>query len=50
MRSRVPEADQQRSRSFSGWTNAVLLFFIYGVVYGFVFYGFTVIFPEMIRA
>jgi len=50
MRSRVSEADQQRSRSFSGWTNAVLLFFIYGAVYGFVFYGFTVIFPEMIQA
>jgi sugar phosphate permease len=27
-----------------------LLFFIYGAVYGFVFYGFTVVFPEMIRA
>ena len=46
----MPEADQQRSRRFFGWTNVLLLFFIYGAVYGFVFYGFTVIFPEMIRA
>jgi sugar phosphate permease len=44
------KADQQRSRSFFGWTNVLLLFFIYGAVYGFVFYGFTVVFPEMIRA
>jgi sugar phosphate permease len=28
----------------------LLLFTIYGAVYGFVFYGFTVVFPEMIRA
>jgi sugar phosphate permease len=27
----------------------LLLFFIYGAVYGFIFYGFTVVFPEMIR-
>jgi sugar phosphate permease len=46
----MPEADQQRTKSFFGWTNVLLLFFIYGAVYGFVFYGFTVIFPEMIRA
>ena len=46
----MPEADQQRSTGFFGWTNALLLFFIYGAVYGFVFYGFTVVFPEMIRA
>jgi sugar phosphate permease len=46
----MPEADQQRSTSFFGWKNALLLFFIYGAVYGFVFYGFTVVFPEMIRA
>jgi sugar phosphate permease len=46
----VLEADPQRSRSFFGWTNVALLFFVYGAVYGFVFYGFTVVFPEMIRA
>jgi sugar phosphate permease len=46
----MPVADQQRSAGFFGWTNAALLFFIYGAVYGFVFYGFTVVFPEMIRA
>ena len=46
----MPEADPQRSAGFFGWKNVVLLFFIYGAVYGFVFYGFTVIFPEMIRA
>lgn len=46
----MPVADQQRSGSFFGWTNVALLFFIYGAVYGFVFYGFTVVFPEMIRA
>jgi sugar phosphate permease len=45
----VPEADQQGIRSFFGWTNVFLLFFIYGAVYGFIFYGFTVVFPEMIR-
>jgi sugar phosphate permease len=46
----MPEADPQRSGGFYGWTNVALLFFIYGAVYGFVFYGFTVVFPEMIRA
>ena len=46
----MPEADQQRSAGFFGWKNVLLLFFIYGAVYGFVFYGFTVVFPEMIRA
>jgi sugar phosphate permease len=46
----MPEADRQRSTGFFGWTNVALLFFIYGAVYGFVFYGFTVVFPEMIRA
>jgi sugar phosphate permease len=46
----VAEADQRGSSGFFGWTNVALLFFIYGAVYGFIFYGFTVIFPEMIRA
>lgn len=46
----MAEADPQGSAGFFGWKNVLLLFFIYGAVYGFVFYGFTVIFPEMIRA
>ena len=46
----MPEADRQKSPGFFGWKNVLLLFFIYGAVYGFVFYGFTVVFPEMIRA
>jgi sugar phosphate permease len=46
----MPEADQQGGGSFFGWTNVVLLFFIYGAVYGFIFYGFSVVFPEMVRA
>lgn len=37
-------------RGFFGWTNVALLFYIYGAVYGFIFYGFSVVFPEMIRA
>jgi len=45
----VTEADPRRSPGFFGWKNVLLLFFIYGAVYGFVFYGFTVVFPEMIR-
>jgi sugar phosphate permease len=49
-RQPLPEADQQRSAGFFGWKNVLLLFTIYGAVYGFVFYGFTVVFPEMIRA
>jgi sugar phosphate permease len=46
----MPDADQNGSGDFFGWKNAALLFFIYGAVYGFIFYGFTVVFPEMIRA
>ncbi len=46
----MPEVVPQTRRGFFGWTNVALLFYIYGAVYGFIFYGFTVIFPEMIRA
>jgi len=46
----VPEAARKSTARFFGWTNVALLFFIYGALYGFVFYGFTVVFPEMIRA
>lgn len=46
----MAEADQQKSRRFFGWTNVGILFFIYGAVYGFIFYAFTVVFPEMIQA
>jgi len=35
---------------FYGWKNAWLLFFIYMAAAGFVFYAYTVIFPEMIEA
>jgi len=35
---------------FSGWTNLVILFICYCLLYGVVFYGFSVIFPAMIKA
>jgi sugar phosphate permease len=46
----MPDAVSQTRHRFFGWTNVALLFYIYGAVYGFIFYGFTVVFPEMIRA
>jgi sugar phosphate permease len=45
----VTEGDPQRRPGFFGWKNVSLLFFIYGAVYGFVFYGFTVVFPAMVE-
>lgn len=42
-------ADQHRA-DFYGWTNLVLLFICYCMVYGIVFYGFSVVFPAMIKA
>lgn len=43
--------DEQRNPVlFYGWTNAFILFVIYATLYGFVFYGFTVVFPAMIKA
>ncbi|MDY6935456.1 MAG: MFS transporter [Spirochaetota bacterium] len=35
--------------NFYGWINVSLLFVIYGTAMGIVFYGFTVIFPVMIK-
>ncbi|MBN1663902.1 MAG: MFS transporter [Deltaproteobacteria bacterium] len=35
---------------FYGWWNVGLLFFVYMVILGIVFYGFNVIFPAMIEA
>ena len=46
----MPETQQQPKNGFYGWINLVLLFIVYGSIYGFVFYGFTVVFPEMIKA
>ena len=34
---------------FYGWRNVALLFFCYGLIYGVVFYGYSIIFPVMIR-
>jgi len=34
---------------FYGWTNVVLLFVIYMAAFGMVYYGFSVIFPMMIK-
>ena len=38
------------STKFYGWTNVIFLFLIYSFITGFVFYGFTVIFPAMVQA
>jgi len=46
----VSETEEQKSGGFYGWINILILFFIYGSVYGFIFYGFTVVFPAMISA
>ena len=42
-------AQPLKSDPFYGWVNTVILFFIYGTVYGFIFYGFTVVFPAMVQ-
>ena len=34
---------------FYGWTNVVICFLCYFLVYGIVFYGFSVIFPVMVK-
>lgn len=36
--------------AFYGWRNLVYLFICYGILYGAVFYGYSVIFPAMIKA
>ncbi len=46
----MSDATQPDSAKFFGWNNVVFLFLIYGCLMGFVFYGFTVIFPAMIKA
>ena len=38
------------SGKFYGWMNVLFLFILYSAVMGFVFYGFSVIFPAMITA
>ena len=40
----------QQKTGFSGWTNVVILFFCYFLLYGIIFYGFSVMFPAMIKA
>jgi len=46
----MTESLQQKSTKFYGWNNVLVLFIIYASIMGFVFYGFTVIFPAMIKA
>ena len=41
---------QQSPGKFYGWVNVFFLFLLYSLMMGFVFYGFTVIFPAMITA
>ena len=41
---------QHQEAKFFGWKNAALLFFIYLLGIGMVFYGYSVIFPAMIKA
>ena len=40
----------QDTGEFYGWRNVAILFFLYSVMMGFVFYGFSVIFPAMLQA
>jgi sugar phosphate permease len=46
----MTESMQPESGKFYGWFNVLFLFLIYAAIMGFVFYGFTAIFPAMIRA
>jgi len=41
---------RQEKQAFSGWTNLVILFLCYCFLYGVVFYGFSVVFPAMVKA
>ena len=41
---------QQKNPVFYGWINTAILFTIYFVALGLVFYGFSAIFPAMIKA
>ncbi len=40
----------QGSEKFYGWKNAIILFLLYFCLLGFVYYGFSVIFPQMVKA
>ena len=40
----------QTKQHFYGWRNLILLFLCYCMLYGFVFYGFSVVFPAMVKA
>lgn len=40
----------QQKTGFSGWTNVVILFLCYFLVNGMMFYGFSVLFPAIIKA
>ena len=45
------ETNEHKTREgFYGWINVIILFLVYASLYGFVFYGFTVVFPAMIKA
>lgn len=41
---------EQQKPGFYGWWNVVILFLSYCLLYGFVFYGYSVVFPVMIKA
>jgi len=47
--SELTESPEQRP-GFYGWTNVALLFLIYMSTLGLVFYGYSVIFPTMIKS
>lgn len=46
----MTESMQPESEKFYGWFNVLFLFLIYASIMGFIFYGFSVIFPAMIKA
>ena len=41
---------EAEKRQFYGWRNVIICFLCYMFVYGFVFYGFAVVFPTMVKA
>jgi len=45
----VSDSNEDSGVGFYGWKNVALLFSIYAITMGFVFYGFAVIFPTMIQ-
>jgi sugar phosphate permease len=46
----MTNAEHKDAKFFYGWLNVLFLFLIYAASLGFVFYGFTVVFPAMIKA